>query len=368
MRHLSEFQDPALVRGLLAKASALGSGRQSPLNLMEVCGGHTTAIRRNGLDVLLKGTVNFLSGPGCPVCVTAISDIDRVLSLAASGAFTVCTFGDLFRVPGTETSLMELKARGADVRVVYSVRDVLAYCREEKAREFVFAGIGFETTAPSVAAALLEAKRAGIGNFSVYCLHKTVPLALRVLLEDPDSRIEGFLLPGHVSAIIGLEPYAFIPQEFGIPGVVSGFEPADVLSAVVSLLGSMKTGKSAILNAYTRVVRSEGNPVARAVMDGVFEPCDAYWRGFGMIPASGLRIRAGYADFDIEKKTEIRLARNPEEFAGCLCGEVLRGKKVPSDCGLFGTACTPEHPRGSCMVSSEGVCAAWHLYGGRQDV
>ena len=202
MKYVTEFQDPALVKGLVDKASSLGTKRSRPLNVMEVCGGHTTAIRRNSLDLLLKSSVRFLSGPGCPVCVTAVSDIDRILSLASSGKYVICTFGDLFRVPGTELSLMELKAKGADVRIVYSVHDMLGYCREEKDKEFVFAGIGFETTAPSVAAAMREAKRTGVRNFSVFCLHKTVPRALKVLLEDPESKIQGFLLPGHVSAII----------------------------------------------------------------------------------------------------------------------------------------------------------------------
>ena len=292
------------------------------------------------------------------MCVTAIGDLDRVVALGRRSEVTLVTFGDLMRVPASRTTLSKERATGADVRVVYSPRDAVEIAGAEAERQVVFAGIGFETTAPTVAAAILDAQQRGLANFSVLSLHKTMPLPLRLLMELGETAIDGFILPGHVSVITGTACYQFLADEFGVGGVVAGFEPDDVLEGLLMLL---RQEQPRIEIGYRRAVRPEGNPVARALMERVFEPCDADWRGLGVIPGSGLALRGEYAQFDAAARFVIE-AGEPDEPRGCACGEVLRGVIDPAACPLFGVRCTPEDPVGACMVSSEGSCAARYRY------
>ena len=356
---LSAFRDPALARDLVASIQKLAPERDT--YLMEVCGTHTVAIARGGLASILPDKVHLISGPGCPVCVTANRDIDAIIALARTEGVIITTFGDMMRVPGSTSSLLDERANGHDVRVVYSPLDALDVARKNPDKEVVFAGVGFETTVPLIAVAIKHASDEGLDNFSVYSAHKTVPATLGVLVNDPEVRISAFILPGHVSTIIGKEPYEFLARDYHTPGVITGFEPVDLLQGIAMLLKQLADGRSEIEIAYGRGVRAEGNPTAMTAVNEVFEPCDATWRGIGSIPASGLRIREAYRAFDAERK----LATVPEptiEPAGCRCGDVLRGVIRSEDCPLFGTTCTPEHPVGPCMVSSEGSCAAHYRY------
>jgi hydrogenase expression/formation protein HypD len=345
------------VRAVLARRGG------SALTFMEVCGTHTMAIARFGLRGLLPAQIRLVSGPGCPVCVTAMADLDKVVALSRLPDVTLATFGDLVRVPASRSSLAAERAAGADVRVVYSARDAIEIGASEPERQVVFAGIGFETTAPTVAAALLEAQARGLANFSVLSLHKTMPLPLKALLDLGETDITGFILPGHVSVVTGSGCYEFLARDHGIGGVVAGFEAHDVLRALQLLV---RQTEPAIEIEYGRAVRPEGNVVARRLMEQVFAPCDADWRGLGVIPGSGLRIRDEFAAFDAERRFVID-AGEPLEPKGCRCGEVLRGVLDPAECALFGARCTPEDPVGACMVSSEGACAARHRYRGIDD-
>ncbi|HOT22967.1 MAG TPA: hydrogenase formation protein HypD [Thermoleophilia bacterium] len=335
----------------------------SALTYMEVCGTHTMAIARFGLRDLLPSGMRLISGPGCPVCVTATADLDKAVALARLPEVTLTTFGDLVRVPASRSSLAAARAAGADVRVVYSARDAVEIAAAEPDRQVVFAGIGFETTAPTVAAALLEAQARGLSNFCVLSMHKTMPLALKALLELGETDITGFILPGHVSVVTGSGCYEFLAREYGVGGAIAGFEAYDVLQALLLLV---RQTEPAITIEYGRAVRPEGNVVAQRLMAQVFEPCDADWRGLGVIPGSGLRIRDGFAAFDAERRFTVD-AGEPLEPTGCRCGEVLRGVLDPAACGLFGRRCTPEDPIGACMVSSEGACAARYRYRGIDD-
>jgi hydrogenase expression/formation protein HypD len=330
---------------------------------MEVCGTHTMAIARAGLRELLPPGLRLVSGPGCPVCVTAMADLDRVIALARVSEITLVTFGDLVRVPASRSSLAVERANGADVRVVYSPHDAVEIAAAETEREVVFAGVGFETTAPTVAAALMEARQRGLVNFSVLSLHKTMPRPLRALLDLGETPISGFLLPGHVSVITGSDCYEFLAREYGVGGVVAGFESHDVLLALLLLV---RQREPAIEIEYTRAVRRGGNIVAQRLLERVFEPCDADWRGLGVIPGSGLRLRPEFANADAALRFPVEPGP-PLEPAGCRCGEVLRGVIDPSDCALFGRRCTPPDPVGACMVSSEGACAARFRYRGLDD-
>lgn len=344
-------------------AAELRSAARPGLTFMEVCGTHTMAIARFGLEQLLPEGMRLVSGPGCPVCVTAMADLDRVIALARLPEVTLVTFGDLIRVPASRGSLASERAAGADVRVVYSPRDAVRIAAAEPSRQVVFAGIGFETTAPTTAAALLEARAAGLSNFSLLSLHKTMPQPLRALLDLGETPITGFLLPGHVSVITGTMCYEFLARDYAISGVVAGFEAADVMTALLMLA---RARRPEIGIQYTRAVRPEGNQVAQRLLAEVFEPSDADWRGLGVIPGSGLALRSAFADADASR----RFAVDPGptlEPPGCRCGEVLRGVTDPVDCGLFGTRCTPEDPVGACMVSSEGACAARYRYRGLDD-
>jgi hydrogenase expression/formation protein HypD len=359
---------PAALRRLAADLAvearaALEQRNASALTFMEVCGTHTMAIARFGLRDLLPPEVRLISGPGCPVCVTAMGDLDKVIALARLPEVTLTTFGDLIRVPASRSSLAAERASGADVRVVYSARDAVEIAAAEPGRQVVFAGIGFETTAPTVGAALLEAQARGLSNFSVLSMHKTMPLPLKALLELGETDITGFILPGHVSVVTGSGCYEFLARDHGVGGVIAGFEAHDVLQALQLLV---RQTESAIEIEYGRAVRAEGNVVARRLMEKVFESCGADWRGLGVIPGSGLRLREEFAAFNAERRFAVD-AGEPLEPKGCRCGEVLRGVLDPAKCGLFGARCTPEDPVGACMVSSEGACAARYRYRGIDD-
>ena len=359
MNSFEAFKDPALCRALLAR---LVQEADTPYRFMEVCGTHTVSIFQSGLRSLLPKTITHVTGPGCPVCVTHESEVACFLELAARDDIVLATFGDLMRVPGPKgKNLKTAQADGARVEVVYSPVDALAVAAANPGRTTIFLGVGFETTAPAVAATIRLAREQNLKNFRVLSFHKLVPPALAALVADPDINIDAFILPGHVSAIIGAAPYGFLAEKHGLPAVVTGFEPLDILSALLEITAMRKSGQPAVVNAYTRVVANDGNPVAQAVMDEVFTPVDALWRGLGTLPGSGLAIREEFADFDALRLPGVSLPDAPP-LAGCRCGEVLKGKMAPNECPLFDKACTPATPVGPCMVSTEGGCAAYHKY------
>ncbi len=331
-----------------------------PVRLMEVCGTHTVAIFRQGIRDLLPEGIILLSGPGCPVCVTAIGDVDAAIAISTQKGVILATFGDMMRVPGSIKSLFNAKAEGADVRVVYSPLDALKISEENPDRKVVFFATGFETTSPSVAGTILEAERKGVGNFYIYPVHKTVPPALKALLDSGEVRVDGFILPGHVSTVIGSEPYGFIASDYGKPSVITGFDAVDILSGIRMILEQLASGKAEVEIQYKRVVRREGNPKAIEVLNRCFEPDDAKWRGIGTIPSSGLRLREEFRHRDIRSVFSLDVREVDDHATACSCGEVLKGVKVPTDCKLFGKACTPDKPVGPCMVSSEGRCAAYY--------
>jgi len=361
VRYVQEFHDAAAARGLVAAIERITS---RSLNLMEVCGTHTVAIFRHGIRQLLPPPLSMLSGPGCPVCVTTNADIDKAIALAEQAGVTLATFGDMMKVPGSYQSLQQVKADGSDVRVVYSPRDAVCMARDNPRRPVVFLAVGFETTAPTIAAALLEAEALGLKNFYLISVHKLIPPAMRALLTAGEVRIDGFICPGHVSVVIGSQPYQFIPQQYGVPCVITGFEPLDVLQGIEMLLRQIADGRAEVEIQYRRGVRPEGNPLARELVSRVFETSDADWRGLGCIPGSGLKLRPEYRRFDAEEAFAISPPPT-KEHKGCLCGDILRGVKTPPECPLFAKACTPERPVGPCMVSSEGTCAGWYQYGSR---
>ncbi len=330
-------------------------------NLMEVCGTHSHAIARHGIKQLLPPGVRMLSGPGCPVCVTPLGDLDLAIALAGRPGVILTTFGDMMRVPGSRSSLSLEKAAGRDVRIVYSPLEAVALAQREPAAQVVFVGVGFETTTPMVAAAVLQARGLGLGNFSVICAHKTIPAALAALLSSEDVRIDGFLCPGHVSTIIGLAPYEHVAREYGVPCVVAGFEPDEIMAGLRLLLAQLDAGVARAENAYPRFVKPAGNPRAQATVAEVFAPADAVWRGIGVIPGSGLKFREAFVGFDAERRFAVELPPVAENIA-CRCGAILRGALAPPECPLFGTACLPGSPVGPCMVSSEGACAAAFRY------
>jgi hydrogenase expression/formation protein HypD len=356
------YRDPVTGRALAAEIAALAEpGRH--YRIMEVCGGHTHAIYRYGLEDLLPESVELVHGPGCPVCVIPMGRLDDAVTLARTPGVTLCTFGDMMRVPGAGGSLLDARAQGADVRLVYSPLDALRYAREHPDREVVFLAVGFETTAPSTAVTLLRARAEGIGNFSVFCNHVTIVPPVRAILESPDLRLDGFLGPGHVSAVVGCRPYEFVAKEFGLPLVVTGFEPVDILLALAMVLRQMAEGRAEVENEYQRVVPWDGNPAALAVLREVFTLRPHFeWRGMGFIARSALALADGFAGFDAERRFEVPGVRVADPKA-CQCGEVLKGVLKPWECKVFGTACTPETPIGTCMVSPEGACAAYYQYG-----
>jgi len=358
IKHSEEYRDADLARPLAEKIRR--TSRRS-IRLMEVCGTHTVSIFRSGIRSVLPTTVSLLSGPGCPVCVTDQAEIDAFIELAKQKDVILTTFGDLMRVPGSTSSLQSERAEGRDIRMVYSTVDALTIARTHPGKQVVFLGVGFETTAPTIAAAILTAAQTKLENFSVISAHKTVPQALEALMALDDVRIDGFILPGHVSVIIGLNAYRPFFDRHRIPCVVTGFEPADILQAIASMVEQIEAGAPRLENAYPRAVTLQGNLQAQKILAEVFEPADACWRGIGLIPLSGLRIREAYVTHDAGKRFALNLpeAQPPK---GCACGEILTGKKTPPECALYKKACTPMDPVGPCMVSSEGTCAAYYRY------
>ncbi|HEX3011713.1 MAG TPA: hydrogenase formation protein HypD [Syntrophomonadaceae bacterium] len=332
-----------------------------PVSLMEVCGTHTMAIAKSGIRNLLPPGFNLLSGPGCPVCVTSQGDIDAVIELVRQPQITLVTFGDMLRVPGTNSSLQEERSCGSDIRIAYSPLDALEIARKNPGREVVFLGIGFETTAPAVGITVEQAFSENLTNFSVFSLHKVVPPALEAIFSDPDIKVDGLICPGHVSAVIGIEPYSILAEKYHKPCVITGFETIDILEGLVMLLRQLHTGRSAAEIQYRRVVRKEGNKAAQDTLKRVFYPADARWRGLGLIPASGLELQDKYQEFDARRRFAIPYIEDIP-IKGCACGDVLTGKITPHDCILFGKACTPLRPVGPCMVSHEGACAAYYRY------
>ena len=369
MRYVHEFRDPAaaaaLTKSIARRVAQIAKNRPAalPITLMEVCGTHTVAVFRHGIRQLLPKGVRLLSGPGCPVCVTPNGEIDQAIALAGLPGVILTTFGDMLRVPGSRSSLQQARAAGADVRVVYSPLDAVRLAQTTPDRQVVFFAVGFETTSPAVAGALVEAHRLGVPSFSALSAHKVIPPAMKVLLESGETRIDGFICPGHVSTIIGARPYEFIARDHGVPCVVAGFEPLDILQGIDMLVAQVGAAEARVEVQYRRTVRWDGNEAAQRYLAEVFEPQDVAWRGLGVIPQSGLKLRSAYQEFDAARR--FPLETPPErEHPGCLCGAVLRGAKEPPDCRLFAKGCTPEHPVGPCMVSTEGTCAAWYQYSG----
>lgn len=335
-----------------------GFGFQRTVKIMEVCGTHTVAIHRYGIHKLLPQEVKLVSGPGCPVCVTPDSYIDEAVFLARQG-YVITTFGDMIKVPGTESSLEKERAAGADVRIVYSPLDVLKIA-EETDKQVVFLSVGFETTTPGIAVTIQAALEKKLENFSILTANRLVPPALKALVGS-EAKIDGFLLPGHVSTMLGQVGYQFL-EDLNVPGVISGFEPVDMVDSIIRLLAMIKKEEGRVINNYKRVVRDEGNPKSNAIVDTVFETVDAQWRGIGMMPLSGLQLRETYAGFDVRKRVDIQTPE-PNPHTGCKCGDVLKGLMEPPLCPLFKNGCTPDSPIGPCMVSSEGSCSAWYKYG-----
>lgn len=367
MKYVDEFRDPRLIAQAAAEIRRLAD-RDRHYRIMEVCGGHTHAIYRFALEDLLPENIELVHGPGCPVCVLPMGRVDDGLSLAERPGVILTAFGDMMRVPGRKGSPLEYRARGADVRMVYSPLDALRLAREHPDREVVFFAIGFETTAPSTALTLRRARELGLTNFSVFCNHVTIVPAIRAILDSPDMRVEAFIGPGHVSTVIGCRPYEFIARDYGKPLVVSGFEPLDVLQSIVMILRQLRNGRAEVENQYARVVPWEGNRPALRAMAEVFELRPYFeWRGLGFISQSALRIREAYAAWDAERRFDLPGVRVTDPKAA-QCGEVLKGVLKPHQCKLFGRECTPEHPVGALMVSSEGACAAYYNYALRKAV
>ena len=369
MKFVDEFRDRELAYGLAA-AIRREANLERRYNIMEFCGGHTHAIFRYGVQDLMPENVSFVHGPGCPVCVLPIGRIDNALELAEDRGVILCSYGDMLRVPASKRrSLLKAKAEGADVRMVYSIEDALKIARENPGREVVFFAIGFETTTPPTAVAIRKAQAEGLSNFFVFCNHVLTPAAIQHILESPEVReigsvsIDAFLGPSHVSSIIGSQPYEFFAEEFQRPVVIAGFEPLDVMQAALMAIRQLNEGRHEVENQYIRVVTREGNRKAQALVADVFELRPSFeWRGLGLVPYSALRIKQAYAAFDAERRFHI-VTRPARDAKSCECPSILRGAKKPTDCKLFGTVCTPDNPIGSCMVSSEGACAAYWSYG-----
>ena len=369
MKYVDEYRNGALARGIAAEiAREARPGRD--YHFMEFCGGHTHAISRYGLEDLLPGNVRMIHGPGCPVCVLPMARIDMAIALARDPRVTLCAYGDVMRVPGSNgSSLIKAKAEGADIRMIYSTLDALRIAEAEPSREVVFFAIGFETTTPPTALAIRTAAKKKLANFTVFCNHVLTPSAIQNILESPDVRklgrvrIDGFVGPAHVSTVIGTEPYAFFAEEFAKPVVVAGFEPLDVMQAVLMLMRQVNEGRCEVENQYRRAVQPEGNERAKAEVAEIFELRKSFeWRGLGLVPYSGLRLKEAYAAFDAERRFPLE-EKPAKDNPACECGAILRGVKKPADCKLFGTVCTPDTPMGSCMVSPEGACSAHWTYG-----
>jgi hydrogenase expression/formation protein HypD len=360
MKFIDEYRQGDLARRLAEQIAGL---TDAPLKFMEVCGGHTHTIFKYGIEDLLPPNIEMIHGPGCPVCVIPLGRVDDSISIALEPEVIFTTFGDMMRVPGSKTNLIDAKAAGADVRMVYSPLDALKIAKKNPDRHVTFLALGFETTAPSTAMTILQAAKDGVENFTVFCNHITIIPALKAMLDSPDLRLDGFVGPGHVSTVIGTRPYDFVPRDYHKPLVVTGFEPLDVLQSVYMIVKQIVEGRAEIENQYGRVVSQDGNLKAMQSIFEVFEPRDYFeWRGLGSIARSGMKLRNKYARFDAELKFNVPGLRIADPKA-CQCGEILKGVKKPWECKVFGTACTPETPIGSCMVSSEGACAAYYNFG-----
>jgi hydrogenase expression/formation protein HypD len=359
VKYLTEYRDADLTRAVLEQ---IARTVRRPWVIMEICGGQTHAIVRHGLDQLLPKEIELVHGPGCPVCVTPLELIDKALAIASQPEVIFTSFGDMLRVPGSGQDLFHVRAAGGDVRVVYSPLDALRLAQENPDQQVVFFAIGFETTAPANAMAALQARSLGLRNFSLLVSQVRVPPAIRAILSSPDNRVQGFLAAGHVSAVMGYWEYPPLASEFGVPIVVTGFEPLDLAQGILRTVQLLEAGEARVENAYSRAVTEAGNRPAQAAIQRVFEECDRAWRGIGTIPMSGWRLRAEYSDLDAECRFNVS-GIQPVESPDCIAGLVLQGRKKPSDCAAFGGKCTPEHPLGATMVSSEGACAAYYRYG-----
>jgi len=360
MKFIDEYRSGDIAQKLAEQIAQMTS---EPLKIMEVCGGHTHTIFKYGIEDLLPPNITMIHGPGCPVCVIPLGRVDDAISIAGREGVIFTTFGDAMRVPGSKTSLLDAKASGADVRMVYSPLDALKIAKKNPQNQVVFLALGFETTAPSTAMTILQAAKDGVENFSAFCNHITIVPALKALLDSPDLQLDGFLGPGHVSTVIGTRPYEFVPREYGKPVAVSGFEPLDVLQSVYMIVKQVVEKRAEVENQYGRCVSRDGNRKALEILSEVFEPRDYFeWRGLGSIAHSGMKLQQKYAAFDAELKFSVPGLRIADPKA-CQCGEILKGVKRPWECKVFGTACTPETPIGSCMVSSEGACAAYYNFG-----
>ena len=368
MKFVDEFRDPQAARQLIERIEHMATQLSHPIKLMEICGGHTHTIYRYGLENLLPNTIDFVHGPGCPVCVIPMGRVDDALWLAAQPGVILTTFGDMMRVPGSERSLMQARAQGCDIRFVYSPLDSLKIAEENPEKKVVFFAVGFETTAPSTAVTLRYAKQRGVSNFSVFSNHVTIEPPLRAIADGGKTQVDGFIGPGHVATVVGTQAFDFLPEEFNLPVAVCGFEPLDILQGTAMLLeqftsGAVDAGHAAVQNQYARVVRPEGNEAARALLEEVFTIRDTFeWRGLGWLERSGMGIADAYADFDAERIFNVP-GRRVEDPPACECGSVLTGHIKPWQCKVFGTACTPDTPIGTCMVSPEGACAAYYNFG-----
>lgn len=359
MKYIDEYRDPRKIRNL---ADLIKKESKQEYKLMEVCGSHTHAILKHGIPSLLPDNVRLLSGPGCPVCVSPVSFIDRLIFLAGHMDVTIISYGDLLRVPGSEKSLQDCREEGCDIRIVYSCLQALDIAQKEPGKDIVFAGIGFETTSPSAAIAVLKAKQMNLNNFMILSAHKLMPPAMEAVIQE-GAKIDGYICPGHVSTITGSKMYDIFPDKFGVATVISGFEPVDILLSILMLIRQINSGRFKTEIQYTRAVKPEGNKRAMGVLNEVFMKAGSEWRGMGFLPESGLKLRPGLNAWDAEKNFDydIQVKRSGQ---GCICGEILKGLKNPDDCLLFGTSCTPRNPSGACMVSSEGTCNAWFTWKG----
>jgi hydrogenase expression/formation protein HypD len=358
LKHLAEYRDPKISKGIL---ECIKRTVKKEVRLMEVCGTHTMSIFRSGLRAVLPNKIKLISGPGCPVCVTAQKEVDAFVEISNLDDVIVATFGDLLRVPGTRSTLQKERANGRDIRIVYSTFDALEIAKKNQDKKVAFLGVGFETTAPTIAASIISAQQMGLKNYFVFSAHKLIPPALKHLLEVKDVRIDGFILPGHVSVVIGTQAYFPFLEQYHVPCAIAGFEPADIVQAIFNLVGQIESGSPRLENCYPRAVSFDGNRKAVKIMQDVFESVDADWRGIGTIPKSGLRIRKEFEFFDAQKMFEFQVPKS-EPPKGCACGEILTGKKIPPECPLYEKVCTPMDPVGPCMVSSEGTCAAYYRY------
>lgn len=361
MKFVDEYRDRDIAQRIGKEIAGLAGDRE--LKFMEVCGGHTSTIYRHGVEDYLPDNIDLIHGPGCPVCVIPMGRVDDAITLAEQDDVIMTSFGDMMRVPGGKGSFFDSKANGADIRMVYSPLDALKVARNNPDKRVIFMGIGFETTAPSTAATLMRAKTEGLDNFSVFCNHVTIIPALKAILDSPDLRLDGFIGPGHVSTVIGCRPYEFVPRDYGKPLVTSGFEPLDILQGIYQILKQLEEGRAEVENQYSRIVPWDGNPKALEVMSKTMELRPYFeWRGLGFISHSAMQIREEYAAHDAERIFDVPGVRVADPDA-CQCGEVLKGVLKPWECKVFGTACTPETPIGTCMVSAEGACAAYYNFG-----